>query len=405
MTSKNIDYSIFFIVLSLVVFGMIMISSVSVYSSFKVTSLMSRESFFQDFPNSFFVLKSLAHFAIGLLLFAITVKTPYSFFERYAKHIFITWILALVLVLFIWTTYNGARWWINVPFLPFSLQPVEFMKFGLIIYLAYFLKKRHSQISDLFNGFLPYMFIFGIVMFLLILQPDFWSILICTPIVIAMFFVGWGNIKNLLASGWVFLIFALSIYGLGKHDTPSDRNSFSYITNRVDNFLADNKNAIQNKTINFQTEQGLIAIGSGGFFGLGFGKSVQKFGYLPEVEGDFIFSVIAEELGFIWVLVLVSLYLYIGWRGFLIAESTEDLFGKYVATGITTLLLTQSFINIGVNLNILPLTGITLPFISYGGSSLLSLMLSIAVLLNISRNANYTSLENKWGLFRRNKMR
>ncbi|MDD5376484.1 MAG: FtsW/RodA/SpoVE family cell cycle protein, partial [Candidatus Gracilibacteria bacterium] len=192
---------------------------------------------------------------------------------------------------------------------------------------------------------------------------------------------------------------------LGKHSAPTDRNSFSYITDRVDNFLADNRNAIQNKTINFQTEQGLIAIGSGGFFGLGFGKSVQKFGYLPEVEGDFIFSVISEELGFIGVLFLVSLYLYIGWRGFLIAEATEDTFGKYVATGITTLLLSQAFINIGVNLNILPLTGITLPFISYGGSSLLSLMLSMGVLLNISRTADYARVENKIGLFRRNRMR
>jgi cell division protein FtsW len=309
------------------------------------------------------------------------------------------------LVLFIWTTYNGARWWINVPFLPFSLQPVEFMKFWLIIYLAYFLKRRQSQVADFLNGFLPYMFNFGIVMSLLILQPDFWSILICTPFVIAMFFVGWGNIKHLLVSFWVFMIFALSIYWLGKHSNLNDRNSFSYITDRVDNFLADNQNAIQNKTINFQTEQGLIAIGSGGFFGLGFGKSVQKFGYLPEVEGDFIFSVISEELGFLGVFLLVSLYLYIGWRWFLIAEATEDIFGRYVATGITTLLLSQAFINMGVNLNILPLTGITLPFISYGGSSLLSLMLSMWVLLNISRTADYTRIENKVGLFRRNKVR
>jgi len=107
------------------------------------------------------------------------------------------------------------------------------------------------------------------------------------------------------------MVFALSIYGLGKHSDANDKTSFSYITDRVDNFLADNQNAIQQRTINFQTEQGLIAIGSGGFFGLGFGKSIQKFGYLPEVEGDFIFSVISEELGFLGVFILVSLYLYI----------------------------------------------------------------------------------------------
>lgn len=189
MQSKNIDYSIFFIVLSLVVFGMIMISSVSVYPSFKVTSLMVTKGLLAEPNNYFYLLKNITHVFLGFLLFAFVVKTPYSFFERYAKHIFIAGIFSLVLVLFIGTTYNGARGWINVPFLPFSLQPVEFMKFGLVIYLAYFLKKRRSQIADFFNGFLPYMFNFGIIMFLLILQPDFGSILICTPLVIAMFFV------------------------------------------------------------------------------------------------------------------------------------------------------------------------------------------------------------------------
>jgi len=296
MQTKNIDYSIFFIVLSLVVFGMIMISSVSVYPSFKVTSLMVNKGLLDEANNYFYLVKTLAHVFLSFFLFAFIVKTPYSFFERYAKHIFIAGVLSLVLVLFIGTTYNGAKGWINVPFLPFSLQPMEFMKFGLIIYLAYFLKKRHSKITDFFNGFLPYMFNFGIIVFLLILQPDFGSILICAPLVVAMFFVGGGNAKHLLASFGIFLVFALSIYGLGKHNSPDDRNSLSYITDRVDNFLADNQTAIKNKSINYQTEQGLIAIGSGGFFGLGFGKSIQKFGYLPEVEGDFIFSVIAEEL-------------------------------------------------------------------------------------------------------------
>ncbi|MFB0965153.1 MAG: FtsW/RodA/SpoVE family cell cycle protein [Patescibacteria group bacterium] len=123
---------------------------------------------------------------------------------------------------------------------------------------------------------------------------------------------------------------------------------------------------MSNKTINFQTEQGLIAIGSGGFFGLGFGKSVQKFGYLPEVQGDFIFSVIAEELGFFGIMVLVSSYCYVAYRGYRIARRVDDPFAKYVAVGIVSWILVQSFVNMGVNLNIVPLTGVTLPFVSYG---------------------------------------
>lgn len=284
MKSKNIDYSIFFIVFSLVIFGMIMISSVSVYPSFKVTSLMVAKGALSDPNNYFYLLKNITHVILGFILFAVVVKTPYTIFEKYAKQIFIAGLLSLVLVLFIGVTYNGARGWINVPFLPFSLQPVEFMKFGLIVYLAHFLKRRQSQMSNLENGFIPYMANFVFVIFLLILQPDFGSILILTPIVVIMFFVGGGNVKHLMASALIFFVFAISIYGLGKHKDDSDRGSLSYITDRVDNFLADNQTAIQNKTINFQTEQGLIAIGSGGFFGLGFGKSIQKFGYLPEVE-------------------------------------------------------------------------------------------------------------------------
>lgn len=132
-------------------------------------------------------------------------------------------------------------------------------------------------------------------MFLLAMQPDFGSILLIVPIAVIMFFAGGGNAKHILVSFAIFSLFALTIYGLGKA-TDGERNTLSYITERIDNFLADNQSSISNKTINFQTEQGLIAIGSGGFFGLGFGKSVQKFGYLPEVQGDFIFSVIAEEL-------------------------------------------------------------------------------------------------------------
>ncbi|NCP77240.1 FtsW/RodA/SpoVE family cell cycle protein [bacterium] len=190
MQSKSIDYSIFFIVLSLIVFGMIMISSVSVYPSFKVTSFMVTKGLLVEPNNYFYLLKNITHVILGFLLFAIVVKTPFSFFEKYAKHIFIAGISSLILVLFIGATYNGARGWINVPFLPFSIQPVEFMKFGLIIYLAYFLKRRRSQIADFYNGFLPYMFNFVIIMFLLVLQPDFGSILICTPLVVAMFFVG-----------------------------------------------------------------------------------------------------------------------------------------------------------------------------------------------------------------------
>ncbi|MBP8016411.1 FtsW/RodA/SpoVE family cell cycle protein [Candidatus Gracilibacteria bacterium] len=393
MKLKNIDYPLFFIVLGLIIFGMIMISSVSVYPSFKVTTLMMNTGKINEPNNYFYLIRNISHIIISMIIFAFIIKTSYKFFEKYAKIILLVVVLFLIIVLFIGVTYNGARGWINLPFLPFSLQPAEFLKLAIILYLAYFLKRRKFEIADLKNGFFPFIFLLFLIVFLLILQPDFGTILIITPISVLMYFIAGGSIKHIGILFLVFLIFTFGIYFIGKFNGSSgERNVLTYVSDRFDNFLSTNKTAIQNKTINFQTEQGLIAIGSGGFFGLGFGKSIQKFGYLPEVQGDFIFSVMAEELGFFGVFILICLYLFIMYKGFYIALNVSDLFGKYTAFGITTWILVQTFINIGVNLNIVPLTGVTLPFISYGGSSLLSLMIGVAILLNISRDVNYSEV-------------
>ncbi len=190
MQTKNIDYSLFFVVLALVVFGMIMISSVSVYPSFKVTSLMV-ESGKLDAPNNhFYLLRNISHVLIGIFLFAVVAKTPYTFFEKHAKTFFLGGLVLLISVLFVGVMYNGARGWINIPLVPFSLQPVEFMKLGLVLYFAAFLKKKRHEVHSLKDGFIPYMaLLFGII-FLLALQPDFGSILLIVPIAVGMFFVG-----------------------------------------------------------------------------------------------------------------------------------------------------------------------------------------------------------------------
>lgn len=378
-----------------------MISSVSVYPSFKVTSLMVASGKLQDPNNHFYLIRNISHVFIGLLAFAFVAKTPYSVFEKYSKHIFLSSLVLLVAVLFVGVTYNGAKGWINVPFLPFSLQPVEFAKLWMVLYFAAYLKRKKAVISDFSNGFVPYMWLLTFVIFLLALQPDFWSILLIAPVAVWMFFVAGGNIKHLWISALVAIVFATSVYVIGK---TSSNSKVAYISQRVDNFLSDNKTSIQNQTINFQTKQGLIAIGSGWFFGLWFGMSVQKFGYLPEVQGDFIFSVIAEELWFLGVLILLSVFWVIGYRALNIGMRSEDLFARYCAVGIALWLLIQAFVNIGVNLNILPLTGVTLPFVSYGGSSLLSLLIWMGVLLNISKHvknsttksyAAHSTFENK----------
>jgi cell division protein FtsW len=395
MEKKHIDATLVFLILALVIFWLIMMSSVSVYSSNTVTERMVALGKLTASNNYFYLQRHLMYVLIGIFALAVTSKIPYSFLERHAKHIFGGTLVLLTAVLFVWEEYNGARGWLNIPGIP-SIQPVEFMKIGLILMLAYFIKKKRNVLHDLTDGFLPYFVMVGAVFFLLILQPDFGSILILAPVVIALYFVGWGNSKYIGISILVSLIGAWSVYGLGKiviaWESGKNKNPLNYISLRIDNFIRDSKELIEKPNPDgkdYQTKQWLIAIGSGGFFGLGFGKSIQKFGYLPEVQWDFIFSVIVEELGFIGACVVIGIYFMIAYRGYLIARSVKDPFAQYVAFGITTLIFVQAGINIWVNLNIVPLTGVTLPFVSYGGSSLLSMLVCVGILLSISRHREY----------------
>ena len=395
MEKKHIDATLVFLTLALVIFGLIMMSSVSVYWSNSLTEKLVARGLLDESNNYYYLIRHIKSIFIGLVALVIASKTPYSFLEKNAKAIFWTTFMLLVAVLFLGEEYNGAKWWLNIPLLP-SIQPVEFMKIGIILILAYFAKKKKHKLDDFYEGFIPFFFIVGMVFWLLILQPDFGSILIMAPVVIAMYFIGGWSSRYIGASFALCLIGAASIYGIGKISIENSEwrnsNPLSYISQRIDNFIRDNKELIEKPNPDgkdYQTKQWLIAIGSGGFFGLGFGKSIQKFWYLPEVQWDFIFSVITEELGFVWAFILISIYLTIVYRGFTIARSVKDPFAQYVAFGITLIIFVQAGINIWVNLNIVPLTWVTLPFVSYGGSSLLSMMICIGILLSISRHREY----------------
>jgi len=387
---KNVDYKLFFIVLFLIIFWMIMISSVSVYSSFRVTNKMAEAWFIDSAYNYFYVLRNIWHVIISMIWLWIIVKIKYTFFEKYYKQIFGFAIMLLITVLILWATYKWARWWISIPWIPFNIQPTEFLKLALIIFFASFLKKYKWHLQSFNNWYLPFMTFLWIVVLLVWLQPDFWTIMVIVPVSIIMYFYAWINIKHLLVTIILWFLMIFTIYSIWDYDkkTGKNLNTLGYITQRIDNFLADNEEAINKKKINYQTEQALIAIWSWWFTWLWFWWSIQKFWYLPEVQWDFIFSVIIEELWFIWWLILISLYMYIWYRWFYIASRVSDLFAKYVAVWISSRILIQAFINIWVNLNIVPLTWITLPFISYGWSSLLSLVFWLALLLNISRYVN-----------------
>ncbi len=400
MDKRSIDYNLLFSVLALIVFGMVMISSVSVYSSFKLTSSYVSRWLIEDTYNYFYVIRNITHVVISVFILGIVTKLNYKFFEKYIK--IIVWIILFMLlfVLFKWMTIKWATGWINISWLPFTIQPTEFLKFILIIFLAYFFKKNKNHLSSFKKWFMPFLWIIWVVVFLVWLQPDFWTLMVVLPVSFIMYYITWSKLKNLLVFLSLLVVLTIWVYSYGQYDkeTWKNLNKLGYVTKRIDNFLASNQKAISNKTINYQTKQWLIAIWSGWFAWLWFSNSIQKFWYLPEVQWDFIFSVIVEELWFIGAFVLLNFYLYIAWRWFYIANNVDDLFAKYSAVWISSLIVIQAFINIWVNLNIVPLTGITLPFISYWWSSLLSLCIAIWFLLNISR---YSKEKPKY--FRKNK--
>ena len=389
-----VDYKLFFAVVILIVFWMVMISSVSIFSSYELTLESVYNWLVEEAYNYFYVKRNVLHVLTGFIVLALIVKIHFRFFEKISPYLL--WITTLLLwyAHFYWATYKWAKWWIDIPLLPFNIQPTELLKFSLIIFLAYFFKRNFKYLKTFNKGFFPFIVILWIFVWIVGLQPDFWTVMVIVPVSIIMFFLAWANIRYLIGLLLFWIIGAYSIYSAWVYNKElwEKRPKLAYITERIDYFLEDEKKLFDSKAINkdktYQIKQALITIWSWWATWLWFGKSIQKFGYLPEVQWDFIFSVIIEELWFVWALFLLNMYLYIAWRWFVIYSKVQDLFAKFTAAGISTWFIVQAFINIWVNLNIVPLTWITLPFISYWGSSLITLMLALWLLLNISRYIN-----------------
>lgn len=360
------------ITIVLTLFGLAMISSVSVFESYQLTQRLTLQGLRDGPSNSFYLWRSFRHVLFGFGAMGITMLIPYRLWQKLAFPLFVATLLLLV-ALFIpglRAEWGTSQSWLRMG--PLSMQPSELLKLTLVFYLALWLQKRTQLISTWKDGFVPFATLLSLSTILVALQPDLGSFLVLSSIAVVMFFVAGGNIFHVLLGGTMAGILGLPLI-LQKE----------YIRNRFRAFLNPEDPAFS-ETIGFQIKQALIAIGSGGAFGVGYGKSVQKFGYLPEVQADTIFAAMAEELGFLRLLIILTMFGMFIWRGYRIAREAPDRFGFLVATGITTWIAFQTILNIAVNLALFPLTGITLPFISYGGSSLLSLLIAVGVLLNIS---------------------
>lgn len=309
---------------------------------------------------------------LGTLACVITSYIPFKYWKKYSLVIFgFTCFLAiLVFVPGIGWSHGGATRWVNI--LGFNFQPSELLKIGYVFYLAAVLTKYKSRIKEFKYGMLPFLLITAVVGALILTEPDNDTFFMTALAGFGMYFVAGARLKHL---GILVLIALIGFAGIVAMRP--------YVLSRIMTFINPSQNSL---TSGYQIQQSLIAIGSGGVFGKGFGQSSQKFSFLPEPIGDSIFAVAGEEFGMIGGVVIVCLFLFLALRGLKIASRTNDDFGRLVVTGIIILIIAGSFLNIAAMLAIIPLTGTPLIFISQGGSALFIALAEVGIILNISRS-------------------
>ncbi len=361
MKQKYIDLILFLAVLLLAGFGLLMIySSSNVWAEYK-------------FNDSLKFLKAQGLFyIIGIFLMLVISKIDYNFYKKKSNLIILGCFILLILVLIpgIGTIRNGSRSWFGLG--GFGIQPSEFAKIGLIIFVAKYLANNNKEIKDIKKGVLPIIGIILLFFGLIMLEPDFGTGMVIVLTLVCILFVSGVKISFFVKIGCAGLLGIVALIIVAP-----------YRMARIVSFLNPWSDPLGS---GFQIIQSLYAIGPGGLLGMGFGNSIQKHFYLPEPQTDFIFSIISEEFGFLGVLIVCFFFFIIFYRAMKIAMRTQDLFAKYLVFGLAFGILIQAILNLCVVVGLIPVTGVTLPFLSYGGSSLLVSMASIGIILNVSRS-------------------
>lgn len=376
-------------VLFLLIFGLIMITSIGVPKSIALSAPGVLYPNCSDANVDCYLLfkKHLFRLAIGLIAFYVALKLPLRFWKKIAPVLFIATVIMLFFVLVIGSSYGTiATNWLVL--FNTSLQPSEFAKLAVIIYFAYWFSKKGEDIESFQDGFIPFCVLTGVIVLPIMLQNDFGGTFVIGLVCTLIYFTAGARFKHLVFG--LFMAFLVAIVVI---------SAVPHVRERFTGFTRVNEECVEDFC--WQSQQANIAVGSGGFFGKGLTQGVQKSYWLPQASDDFIFAASAEELGFLRIIFVVLAYLVIAIRGYTIANKAQNNFEMYVAIGITTWLMSQAFINIAVNTALLPVTGITLPFVSYGGSSLVASLIGVGILLNISQNTSYYANTSNWRRDRR----
>jgi cell division protein FtsW len=358
------DYVLALTVFVLLAFGLIMMYNINPALSQKLGGAGGGTNYFRN---------QLLNIVIGIVVGLASSSIYFARWRRYAVPLLVLAVLMIMALAVpgLHFTVNGATRWLRLG--PFSFQPAELLKLALVVYLAAWLEnKRENQLASLSEGVIPFSVMIAIAsVIVVIFQRDLGSMLVLAMAALGMYFVAgirWRHLALLLGGGFLAGVVAVV--------------AFPHRLSRLTTFLHPTQDCLGS---GYHICQALIGIGSGGLFGVGLGKSIQIYGYLPEAPNDSIFAVIGEEFGLIGSLIIITLFGVLIYRGLEIARKSPDSFSRLVASGITLIFMFQTFINIAAMLGLVPLTGIPLPFVSYGGSSLVIMMGGAGLLFNISK--------------------
>ena len=376
------DYSLLFIVLFLLGFGLVMIYSASSYEAFQS---------YED--TTFYMKRQLIAIVIGMVLMIVVANIPYHFWERFALlgYVVAMALVPLVKIPGLGVESHGAYRWIKIPGIGLNLQPAEVAKLCLILFLAVMVCKMGKSVRTMKGFAVMILLPMPVVLEVYLITKNLSSAIIIMGISVLMVFVASPDYKKFVIMGVMVLIGAVLIVFLAVSSTQNaaEGEEVNFRFGRIATWLNPESDATGT---GFQTLQGLYAIGSGGIWGKGLGQSMQKLNFLPEAQNDMIFSIICEELGLFGAVAVIIMFIMLLWRMMVIANNAPDLFGAMLVVGVMGHIAIQAILNIAVVTNSIPNTGISLPFISYGGSSVMFLLIEIGLVLSVARRIQLKEL-------------
>ena len=377
--TKKYDQLLLILIIILCAMGTVMLYSASSSISLNETGGLT---------DTLFIRSHLKRLLLGILIMFLFIIIDYRKFKSIAPYLMIFSIILLLAtkIMYLVKGINFPARWLDLGL--FSVQTSDIARFSLILYIAYYIDKKRESLKDFYNGFLPPVLLMAGILFTIVIQPDFSTAAVIGLIGFSMLFIGGAKLSHIITTGVISIVIMIPVMLMR-----------SYRMKRVIYWLGSIfgiNSGSEQEVIGYQAQQSLISLGNGGFWGLGLGNSLEKNLFLPTPHTDFIFAIIGEELGFIGAIFVISLFLFIFQRGIKIAKETTDPFGVMLAVGISFSIIIYSFINVAVVTGVFPVTGLPMPLVSHGGSSLIINLACLGMLLNISQAKRSVSHATSW---------